>query len=306
MVQQRFPQAILVSCVVPWDEKERFMEASFRKQIASLRASDFNHLYVFGTAGEGHAVDTARFRQVVESFYEATRGDGIHPQVGVIAQSTANFIERITIAHEIGFRIFQISLPSWHALNDTELMAFFKDVCGAFPDSKFLHYNVGRAKRILTAKDYRRLADAVPNFVATKITGTDSRLARDVMRFVPDIQHFFTETLFPVACSFGPCSLLASYGPVSPKRCMQFFDAGRNRDFDKLFTMAVEYARFTEEIFAPTGRREVTDGAYDKILARLGGHDIPMRLLSPYECYSEDICRECERIFREKFTEWSK
>ena len=111
----RYPQTVLVSCEIPWDERERLVEDVFRKEVRMVLELGFNHLYVFGTAGEGYAVDTARFRQIVRVFREETSGDGIHPQVGVIGLSTANVVERVAIAHDAGFRTFQISLPSWGA-----------------------------------------------------------------------------------------------------------------------------------------------------------------------------------------------
>ena len=52
-------------------------------------------------------------------------------------------------------------------------MIFFKTVCGAFPDSRFLHYNLPLAKRIIGGHEYHRLAEAVPNLVATKNSTTD-------------------------------------------------------------------------------------------------------------------------------------
>ena len=70
----RYHQAVLVSCEVPWDENEKLIEPVFRQEIRHTLA-DFNNLYIFGTAGEGYAVDTARFQRIVDIFYEETRGD---------------------------------------------------------------------------------------------------------------------------------------------------------------------------------------------------------------------------------------
>ena len=128
-MQTRYPRAILVSCEIPWDEQENLMEDLFREEVRRFLASGFRHVYVFGTAGEGYAVDTTRFQRITKIFYEETREADIFPQVGVIGLSTANIRERLAIAHGIGFRIFQISLPSWGALNDRETLRFFKDVC---------------------------------------------------------------------------------------------------------------------------------------------------------------------------------
>src|SRR5919204_559481 len=108
----RYPQSVLVSCEIPWDEQQNLLEDVFRDEVRMVLERGFKHVYIFGTAGEGYAVDTQRFRQIVRIFHEATRGEDIHPQVGVIGLSTANIVERIALAHEAGFRTFQISLPS--------------------------------------------------------------------------------------------------------------------------------------------------------------------------------------------------
>src|SRR6185295_6301578 len=109
---------------------------------------------------------------VARVFREETDQDGVTAMVGVIGLSTANVLERLAMAYNCGFRHFQISLPSWGALDEQETMRFFRDVCLSFPDSKFLHYNLRRSHRLLDAAEYRRIADEIQNLVATKNTGT--------------------------------------------------------------------------------------------------------------------------------------
>lgn len=300
----RYHQAILVSCEIPWDENERLLEQVFREEIRHTLRHGFHNLYVFGTAGEGYAVDRARFEQIVTIFAEETRGPEIHPQVGVIALSTANVIERLALAHDKGFRMFQISLPCWGALSDSEVLRFFQDVCGAFPDARFLHYNLMRAKRLLTAADYRRIADEVPNFVATKNTGTTVASTAELMRVTPEIQHFFGEAMFPYGCLQGECSLLSSFGPMIPRKTREFFEHGRQGRIEALLRMQKEYLAMVEDILAPMRGKPVIDGAYDKMLVRLGGVDMPLRLLSPYEGFSEDVFEACRRILHEKYPDW--
>lgn len=301
----RFPQGILVSCEIPWDDREQFLESLFREEVRRAIAHGFDKIYIFGTAGEGYAVDMDRYRHIVRTFAEETRQPGLLTQVGVIALSTATVIERIAFAYDQGFRSFQISLPNWAALNDTELLRFFTDVCGAFPDCTFLHYNLGRTKRILNAKDYRRIADSVPNLVATKITGTSVYEAVALMRTVPEIQHHFGEALFPIGCLYGECSLLSSFGGLMPARTKHFFELGRTRQFDQLFPLLAEYLAVIDDFLAPTTHTELIDGAYDKMLVRLSGLDaFPLRLLSPYEWFPEDVYQACAKILHEKHADW--
>ena len=300
----RYPQAVLVSCEIPWDEKENLLEELFRKEVRHV-LHHFNHLYIFGTAGEGYAIDSPRFRRIVQIFHEETRGQNIFPMVGVIGLSTATMVERIIFAHELGFRTFQISLPSWGALNNTELMTFFKDLCGTFPDSQFLHYNLPRAKRVLEAPDYRRLIDAIPNLVATKNTGGGMARAASLMTQASELQHFFGEANFPHGSMYGECSLLASFAAMSPHKSKQLFEAGRDRQVEALFTLQKEFHDMLMDVLGPVLAEDRIDGAYDKMLVRLGGmEEMPMRLLSPYQCCSEEQYQACKRVLHEKYSDW--
>jgi dihydrodipicolinate synthase/N-acetylneuraminate lyase len=300
----RYHQTILISCEIPWDERERFLPDLFRAQVRHALASGFHDLYIFGTAGEGYAVTTTQFAEIATVFAEETRLPGVHPQVGVIALSTATVLERLHIAHQLGFRTFQISLPAWSPLNDTELLRFFDDVCGAFPDSRFLHYNLLRSRRLLTPADYRLLAARIPNLAATKNTGLTVQAAAQLMEAAPDIQHFFSEALLPTASLYGECSLLSSFGPMLPQKTHELFRYARLRQWDKLFLFQRDYLRVVEDVIAPLRRQSLIDGAYDKVLVRLGGVPMPLRLLSPYQCFSEETYLECERILQERYPDW--
>lgn len=300
----RYHQALLVSCEIPWDDQEKLIEPVFREEIRHTLAQGFNNLYIFGTAGEGYAVDTPAFQRIVQIFYEETRGENIFPQVGVIGLSTAMVCERIRFAYKVGFRAFQISLPCWGALNDKEMLRFFVDVCGAFPDARFLHYNLPRAKRLLSAQDYRIVAGDVPNLAATKNTGTNFASTAELMRLAPEIQHFFGEAMFPTGCLHGECSLLSSFGPMLPESAKEFFEYGRAGQIEKLFRFQKEYLEMVEDVIAPMRRYPLMDGAYDKVLVRLGGVNMPLRLLSPYESFSETIYEECRTILHSRYSTW--
>ncbi|MEZ4678518.1 MAG: dihydrodipicolinate synthase family protein [Caldilineaceae bacterium] len=299
----RYPQAILVSCEIPWDENECLIEELFRREVRMV-LEHFDHLYIFGTAGEGYAVDTPRFSRLCVRFTKRRRAN-VHPMVGVIGLSTANIVERIAFAHAVGFRIFQISLPAWGALNDHELMTFFRDVCGTFPDAQFLHYNLPRAKRVLTGADYRRLIDAVPNLVATKNTGGGQDRAADLMIHAPELQHFFGEANFPHGCLYGECALLSSFGPMSPHKAKALFAAGCNGAVAELFQLQKEFHDMLHTVLGASLAAGRIDGAYDKMLVRLGGlEEMPLRLLSPYQSFSEEEYQECKQILHKQFGDW--
>ena len=103
----RHPSGILVACPSPWDEKDELDEAIFRDEVRQVVAAGFRQVYVFGTGGEGYGVDTRRFRQVVDLFWEETRVPELISMVGVIGLSTPQIVERMSYAHDVGFRMFQ-------------------------------------------------------------------------------------------------------------------------------------------------------------------------------------------------------
>lgn len=301
----RYPQAVLVSCEIPWDENEQLMEDVFRREVRLTLKRGFKHLYIFGTAGEGYAVDTPRFRRIVRVFREETRGDDVHPMVGVIGLSTANVVERLALAHEAGFRTFQVTLPSWGRVSDEEVVRYFRDVCGAFPDSRFLHYNLPRAGRVLGGAEYRRVIDAVPNLVATKTTSGGLAGAADLMRHSAELQHFMGEANFPHGCMYGECSLLASFAPMTPHKSWELFEAGRSGQIERLFILQHQFQRMTADVLAPVRHAGHIDGAYDKIVLRLGGfEEMPLRMLSPYMGFDEEQYQACKRVLHECYPDW--
>ena len=298
----RYPQGLLVSCEIPWDEHERLMEDVFRHAVQHFLKLGFRHVYIFGTAGEGYAINTWYFRRIVEIFREETSQPEVYPQVGIIGLSTSIVLERIEIAHRAGFRTFQISLPSWGALNDREVLRYFRDVCGAFPDSQFLHYNLARSKRLLGAADYRSIVDVVPNLAATKNTSPNVSFASELMRLVPELQHFFGEATFPTAALHGECSLLSSFAPLFPSMTQRLFELARTKQIEPLFALQHDYLSAVWTTIAPMMKKEHIDGAYDKALMRLGGFPMPLRLLSPYESISEEVYEECRQILEANFS----
>jgi len=296
----RFPQIELGACLLPWKEDFTLDELAFRKHIQSAISQGFQHLYLMGTAGEGYAVTDRQFEHVVTVFFEEMQGEGLDPMVGVIAISMGQILDRIGLAHKLGIRHFQISLPSWGALDDEEMMEFFRRVGGEFPDAKFLHYNLPRAKRIITGREYRRIADAVPNLVATKNSTSDYARIADLMTHVPDLQHCFLESSFAFGCLWGECSLLCSVGSLFPKLTHQFFALGKNRQLSDLMEMHKTINQIIISLIDHIAEKHI-DGAYDKMFVWLRDPTFPRRLLPPYRTLSEEDAQFARNVFESRF-----
>ena len=206
---------------------------------------------------------------------------------------------RIAYAYDRGIRMFQITLPCWGALDDKELLVFFQTVGRAFPDCRFLHYNLPRAKRVLTGSDYRPIIDAVDNLVATKNSNSDYAKTANLLVNASELQHFLLEGNFALGCTVGECSLLCSYDVIFPKTTWRFFQAGVNRNLPELFRIAKLIYDFEDMLFAHC-TRDMIDPAFDKTFVWLKDPRFSYRLLPPYVGLSEAEARLCREKF-EKF-----
>jgi len=299
----RYPSTVMVSVVCPWDDAEQLDEAVFRREIRHALDAGFRRIYVFGTAGEGYAVDGARFRRVIEVFGDELAGTQATPMVGVIGLSTANVLERLAVAHEMGFRDFQVSLPAWSVLSDEEVVTFLTTVCGAYPDSNYMHYNTARVGRIVDGALYSRLVEEIPNLVATKTMTSDVGVVGGVVREAPELMHYLTEQTIATGALHGEVALLGTFGALAPKKSWAIVDAanaGRHREAAEI---GAWFARLNDVVLDPFMADRRVDGAYDKLIERLspGLEDFPLRMLSPYRSISVEEADEAARLLRENF-----
>jgi dihydrodipicolinate synthase/N-acetylneuraminate lyase len=300
----RFRRTVLGTCCIPWTDDDRFDEHRFRRSVAALHRRGLTDLYIFGTAGEGHAVSDRQFTEIAAAFVDEIRRLEGTPMVGVIALSTRTVVERIEQTAALGVREFQLSLPNWGAVSDVELRRFFDETCGRHPELSFLHYNVRRAGRIVTPLEYAELADRHPNLVATKYGAGDPETIAGLFEFAPTVRHFFTELGFFVGAPLGPCGLLASIASTNPQRAWGYLDAATRGDWPTVVAMHRELAGMMVALRALVGPEPHQDGAYDKILSQLADPGFPARLLAPYEPAPADAVARFREVLRDHFPAW--
>ena len=301
----RYPSTVMVSIVCPWDDAERLDERVFRGAIRHALDAGFRHVYVFGTAGEGYAVDSVRFRQVAEVLRDETAGTDAHPMVGVIGLSSGNVIERVGAAHDLGVRAFQISLPSWSPLTDDEVVTYFETVCGAFPDSSFMHYNTARVGRLVGGALYGEIVRRVPNLVATKTMTGDLGTVAGVVRDAPELMHFLTEQSVAYGALFGQVALLGTFAALAPAQSWALLRAAQTGRHAEAAEIGAWFERLGHTVFDALMVDRRVDGAYDKTIQKLarGMADFPLRMLSPYRTVSDVEFEAARTRMREAFPE---
>jgi|GEM_PF-2477496 len=231
---------VLGTCCIPWESPGQADMDRFRRTIRRLHEQGLRDLYIFGTAGEGHAVSERQFRVISEAFVEQMRDLGANPMIGVIGLPLATTVERLERVNAIGVTQAQISLPNWGALQDVEVETYFREICDQFPAIRFMHYNLGRSGRILEPDDYIQLTLAHPNLVATKYGAGHPETVSGLMQKVPQMTHFFTELGFYQGTALGSCGLLASVSSSNPTQAWRYFNAGKDGDTHLLAQLYAE------------------------------------------------------------------
>jgi len=301
MTNKRFPSGIMSTCCIPWDENGRFAERMFRRNVQhALHGTKL--LYVFGTAGEGYAVTERHYDEIVTAFADEMRRGQAEPMVGVIDLSLGTIIERIQRARDLGVRQFQVSLPSWAALSEQELFSFFQHVCGGFPDCQFMHYNLPRTKRMVTGKEYGRLATEHPNLVATKNCGDSQSHLRSLIEDSPELQHFLSEEGYVYGSLFGECGILASF-IMNWSKLRALYEAGQRRDVATMATIQREVDIVIQTLFEAIPDNRI-DGSYDKLFEKMYEPDMPLRLLPPYIGSSDEEYHNFVRLLKQRLPEW--
>ena len=300
----RYPRTVLATCCLPWREDGKLDEPLFRRSVQNIVGAGLTDLYVFGTAGEGHAVSETDFQRVVEVFAEEMQAAGGRAMVGIITLPLRTLLERIAFAAARGVRAFQFSLPAWGPLNDGELRRYFAEICGAFPDLAFLHYNLMRTGRLVRPQEYAELAAAHPNLVATKYGAGDPETVAGLLHHAPALRHFLTELGFYLGAPLGECGLLASIAASNPAMARAYFQAGVDRDQARLADLYRDLAGMMGAIRRAAGGTGLTDGAYDKVIAKVAEHDFPLRLLPPYQGATEEGYRGYVGELAARFHRW--
>lgn len=300
----RYPADIMATAVVPWTADWQLDEPTFRRELEGLMAAGYRHIYTFGTAGEGYAVDDAQFLAITRVYADAVRAGGVEPMVGLISLSLPTILARIAAARELGVRRFQFSLPSWGALEPDEIALFFEQVLGRYTDCEFLHYNLARTKRLITPEEYATLAATYPNLVATKNSTDSMTRVRGLLELAPTLRHFLTETGYAYGSQIGTCGLLISIASTNARTARAYFEAGQAREAATVWRMEGELRQIGGALVHAVDGGTYIDGAYDKVLWKLHDPDFPLRLLPPYTAARPEAADLLADYLREHLPHW--
>lgn len=305
-MEKRFPKLLLCAACIPWIEDNQLDVPLFRKGVRLLCENGAGSIYLFGTAGEGYAVNREQYLQIVSAFMDEMKNfPDVIPMVGVISLSMTEVKERITMAAQLGVRYFQISFPSWGAVSNEEAVTFFKEVCGAFPDYKFMHYNNAmRSKKRLAPKDYQRLVKEIPNLVAVKFIAPSFEEIQVFAALDLPLRVFFLEYAYGYGSLVYPeFGYLASVTNCSYPVMRAYYEAGCKQNLEKILQIHKDFPPLYESLFACCPGDKI-DSAYDKMFLQFAIPEFPARILPPYEGFTQEQVDTFKTDIQKKLPHW--
>lgn len=101
---------------------------------------------------------------------------------------------------------------------------------------------------------------------------------------------------------FGECALLGTYAMLAPKHAWTLLEAAQTGRFKEAAAIGTWFERLNRDLFDPLSVDTRVDGAYDKVIAKLAGlTDLPLRMLSPYRCISDEEFERTLELLRERY-----
>lgn len=294
---------MLATCCVPWTDRYELDEPIFRQALRGIRENGTRQLYIFGTAGEGHAVSESQFDQVVDVFISEMQD--ADPMVGVISNSLPQVLDRIERTAAKGVSSFQISLPAWGCCTKAETARFFEAICGAYPQLRFTHYNVRRAGRLVTLDEYEVLAEQHPNLVAVKFTGTTISDLLAMRYRATRLRIYLTEFAFTAATLHGlQPGLLVSLSSMNWREAHRFYNSAVSGDHGVMLQLAEQLHQIAELMHAAVDGQAHMDNAFDAIFARMMIQAFPLRALPPYQAISPSAFDSFLAAVAARFPDW--
>lgn len=302
-------RGIWAALPMSWRADDSFDEEAYRTNIARLCAASVDGIYTTGSTGEFYALDRAEFERMVDVVMEETRHHRIPVQIGCCADDTRDVLRQMAYAAEAGAAGVQVVLPYWMELSDAEMLQFFRDLASAFPQLPLIHYNVPRAKRFLTARDYQKILEVAPNLIGVKFTYAGSHWGelQQALQLLPQLAYFVAEDLLVSAMQLGARGSYSSIACVSPSFMQEMFALATARRWDEALAQQAKVARFFAECgaFVEQLGLSTSDPAFDKGLAIasgfLTGHP---RTRAPYNGWSDAGIVEVRRWLQKHYPEF--
>lgn len=303
-MEKRFVENPLALCSQFWKEDYSFDRRGFAENVEALLSLKQFVPYICCTAGEGYALSHKSYGELIGLFRELTRNYDLPAVVGVISTSLQEMNERVEMAESLGFDTIMFPLPSWGIMDAQEVESFLDCFLGSHPKMRFIHYNNSARSGVrLYAVDYERICEKHPNFVAVKQCYAQPVDAIMMAQKKLPLVEYYLEYMFTTANLYGTPSLLPSVLCCNYEVALDYYRAGRKKDFARMAEIDAQALRASDVIgkTLPAGR---IDGAYDKCFDRLHNDKLSQRLYPPYRGATDEEFANFSAELKKAVPEW--
>lgn len=301
---------IWVGLPTPWDAQGRLDVEAYEESVVLAASWGVAGVYSTGTTGEWFALDDDEFVALMDALARGRRraalaGHDIPLQAGVNASGLRPLLGRAEAALTRGIDALQLALPSWVVPDDDEAVRLFEAIAAAFPGVPLVHYNVARAGRMLDGEAYGRLADAVPELIGAKNTGSDDTLWASLRSGAPELAFLVGETLLARRYPDGARGSCSSYIYYAPALTMRLWTSIRDGDTATTDAVQARFRAFEDEAIMPIVRDGHFDAAIDKCFAAAAGHlPVSAEVRAPYRSVAPERVEAMRRLIHERYPDF--
>ncbi len=274
--------------LLPINEDESIDFERLERELVYLIKSGLAGLYTNGTAGEFHTQTEDEFLEISQLVASLCKAANFPFQIGLCHTSAQIALSRLEQTKQLEPSAFQVILPDWVTLNETEMLSFLKRMAEAAEGMGLVLYNPPHAKKVLSLETVAEFRDAVPNLIGIKVADGNSswygslrKELRDVSVFVPG-HHLASGLLQGAQGSYSNVACLSPKGAVYWEKLVET---------NPVLALDVERRinDFFQEAVVPFAKQGFSNPALDKLLATIGGWaEVGTRLRWPYQFISQE------------------
>jgi 4-hydroxy-tetrahydrodipicolinate synthase len=248
-----------VIAITPFTDEGDFDEDAVRGHLRRMAAAAIGVYVGGGGSGEGYVLSDAEARRLLEISVEELKGRVPVRAMGVEPRTSAQMIEFIEMAAEVGLDAVQIySLDQGHGHRPThdEIHRYFDDVLGAttMPTVLSTHQSVGYQVPVPMLTEF---ADRFDHLIGINCSHQDVGYLTAMIDAVGDRLeiHVGGPQLGLTALSLGANGYLSSEGNLAPTLCVGVIDAYRCDDAQRMTDLYGKLLRLSMAFYGAGGIR---------------------------------------------------
>lgn len=221
---------VIPPMTTPFRENGDMALEAVKAQVDFLVASGSHGLAAGGSTGEGHTLDIAEYRDLMQSTVDAAAGR-IPVIAGIIVDSTRDAVKRGKAVRDLGVAALQVTPVHYLFKPDDDAMVRHFKTMADEAGVPIIIYNVVPWSYLSPALLVRIMTE-VPLVVGVKQSAGDLKLFADLMLMAPKDKLIFSavDALMYPSYTLGAAGSIAAILAAAPKPSVDLWDAVKAGD----------------------------------------------------------------------------